>query len=171
MVIGTIQSCQIVKVNYGQALSLQYEANGSSISRTLLYFPGGIGATFQVYNQGVLDVLHLNPDGNVGIGTTDPKNKLSVNGIIWAKEVKVSLADAADWVFEDDYELRSLEEVESFVKSNKHLPDIPSADEFRENDLNVAEMDNMLLQKVEELTLYLIEQNKRIKDLEQRIAE
>ena len=59
-------------------LSLQYEANGSSISRTLLYFPGGIGATFQVYNQGALDVLHLNPDGNVGIGTTSPTYPLSV---------------------------------------------------------------------------------------------
>lgn len=103
------------------------------------------------------------PLGNIGIGTTDPKNTLSVNGTIWAKEIKVSLADAADWVFENDYELRPLEEVENFVKANKHLPDIPSAEEFRKNDLNVAEMDNRLLQKVEELTLYLIDQHKENK--------
>ncbi len=107
----------------------------------------------------------------VGIGTNDPKNKLSVNGTIWATEIKVSLTDGADWVFEDDYELRTLESVEQFIKQNKHLPEIPSAEEFRENDLNVAEMDNKLLQKIEELTLYLIEQNKQNQAQEARIKE
>ena len=100
--------------------------------------------------------------GNVGIGTTAPKNKLSVNGNIWAKEVKVSLTDAADWVFEDDYNLRSLTEVENYIKENKHLPEIPSAEEFRENDMKVSEMTNKLLQKIEELTLYTIAQEKQI---------
>lgn len=109
--------------------------------------------------------------GNVGIGTTDPKNKLSVNGHIWAKEVKVSLKDAADWVFEEDYKLRPLKEVESYIKENKHLPEIPSAEEFREHDLKVSEMTNKLLQKIEELTLYVIEQNKRSEAQEARIKE
>ena len=104
-------------------------------------------------------------NGNVGIGTNSAKNKLSVNGTIWAKEVKVSMSDAADWVFEDYYELRSLEEVETFVKSNKHLPDIPSADEFRENDMNLGEMNNLLLQKMEEITLYMIDMNKQVQQL------
>ena len=120
------------------------------------------------YNSTNSNTLWLNGEGNsflnggnVGIGTTDPKNKLSVNGTIWAKKVKVSLIDAADWVFEDDYDLRTLDEVEKYVKNNKHLPEIPSAEEFRQNGLNVAEMDNKLLQKIEELTLYLIEQNKQ----------
>jgi|GEM_PF-4619008 len=109
--------------------------------------------------------------GNVGIGTSTPKNKLSVNGTIWAKKVKVTLEDAADWVFEEDYELRSLEEVEEHITKYKHLPDMPSAEEFRENDLDVAEMDNRLLQKIEELTLYLIEQNKDIQLLKKENQE
>lgn len=110
--------------------------------------------------------LALNPfGGNVGIGTTDPKNKLSVNGTIWAKEVKVSLSDGADWVFEDDYELRSLEEVEEFVTENKHLPEIPSAENMRIYDLSLGEMNNKLLQKIEELTLYMIDLNKQVKEL------
>ncbi|MEN7547532.1 tail fiber protein [Rapidithrix thailandica] len=110
-------------------------------------------------------------EGKVGIGTDNPQNKLSVNGTIWAKEVKVSLADAADWVFEEDYYLRPLSEVESFIKENKHLPEMPSAEEFRKNDLNVAEMDNKLLQKVEELTLYIIEQNKKLEAQQKEIEE
>ncbi|MCZ8217573.1 MAG: hypothetical protein O9262_15115 [Cyclobacteriaceae bacterium] len=107
----------------------------------------------------------------VGIGTNDPKNKLSVNGTVWATEVKVSLTDGVDWVFEDDYDLRTLEEVEEFIKQNKHLPEIPSAEEFRKNDLNVAEMDNKLLQKIEELTLYMIDMNKRMGQLENENKE
>ncbi|WP_025743444.1 hypothetical protein [Aquimarina pacifica] len=102
--------------------------------------------------------------GAVGIGTNTPKNKLSVNGTIWAKEVKVSLTDAADWVFEEDYNLRPLEEVAVYIKENKHLPEIPSAEEFRQNDMKVSEMTNKLLQKIEELTLYTIEQETQLKE-------
>ena len=104
--------------------------------------------------------------GNIGIGTNrNPQNKLSVQGTIWAREVKVSLTDGADWVFEDDYNLRSLTEVETYIKENKHLPEIPSAEEFRNNDMKVSEMTNKLLQKIEELTLYTIAQEKEIQDL------
>ncbi|MEM1136155.1 MAG: hypothetical protein AAGI07_09970 [Bacteroidota bacterium] len=117
------------------------------------------------------EVMRISPlnGGTVGIGTDDPKNKLSVNGTIWAKKVKVTLTDAADWVFEEDYKLRSLEEVEAFITEHKHLPDIPSAEEFRQNDMDVAEMNNKLLQKVEELTLYLIDQNKNIQKQQEDI--
>ena len=112
-----------------------------------------------------------NGSRKVGIGTTTPQNELSVNGTIWAKEIRCSLTDGADWVFEDDYELLKLEEVEAFIKENKHLPEVPSAEEFRQNDLNVAEMDNKLLQKIEELTLYLIEQNKQNQSQQAEIEE
>jgi len=117
------------------------------------------------------DLMVIKGSGNVGIGTIDPQNKLSVDGTIWSTEVIVSLTDAADWVFEKDYNLKPLEEVEAFIKKNKHLPEIPSADDFRANDLKVSEMSNKLLQKIEELTLYIIDINKRIKFVEKENTE
>jgi len=123
-------------------------------------------------------LFYVRADGNVGIGTPTPQNKLSVNGHIWAKEIKVKLTDGADWVFEDNYYLRPLSEVAEFIAKNKHLPEIPSADDFRKNDLKVSEMTNKLLQKIEELTLYAIEQEKLLqlqeeknKSLEERLAK
>ena len=112
------------------------------------------------------------PNGNVGIGTTDPKSKLAVNGQIRATEVKI-LADISvpDYVFEPDYDLRSLEETEQYIDKNKHLPEIPSASEIGENGIDLGEMNMKLLQKVEELTLYLIDQNKELKEAKSEIRE
>ncbi|WP_461630277.1 hypothetical protein [Labilibaculum euxinus] len=84
---------------------------------------------------------------------------LDVVGTIHATEIKVQ-AQTADFVFEEDYQLKSLEEVEQFVKTNNHLPDIPSAKEMKEDGVGLAEMNKLLLQKVEELTLYIIEMKK-----------
>ncbi|GAB1415284.1 hypothetical protein MASR2M117_06900 [Paludibacter sp.] len=100
-------------------------------------------------------VIDIN--GRVGIGTTQPDEMLTVNGKIHAKEVIVSLNDPlADFVFKSDYRLRPLHELEQFVRTNSHLPGIHSANEVEENGLSMGEMQNLLLQKVEELTLYII---------------
>lgn len=114
--------------------------------------------------------LFLTNNGNVGIGTLTPSAdyKLSVNGSIRAKEVVVETG-WADFVFEEDYDLKSLEEVEQYIKENKHLAEIPSAKDIEENGVNVGEIESKLLQKVEELTLYLIEADKQIKSLETRL--
>ncbi|MEQ8359411.1 MAG: tail fiber protein [Cytophagales bacterium] len=97
--------------------------------------------------------------GNVGIGTTTPDSKLTVKGTIHTQEVKVDLngAVAPDYVFEKDYPLTSLEELKSYIDQNKHLPEIPSAKEMEEEGLNLKEMNLLLLKKVEELTLHLID--------------
>lgn len=109
--------------------------------------------------------------GNMGLGTAINSNyKLSVNGKIRAKEVVVE-ANWSDFVFEEDYNLKSLKEVEQFINENKHLPDVPSEKEIIENGVNIGEIQSTLLQKIEELTLYMIEQNKRIEKLEQENAE
>jgi hypothetical protein len=99
--------------------------------------------------------------GNVGIGTSSPDAKLSVKGQIHAQEVKVDLngAIAPDYVFEKDYVLPSLEQIQSYITANKHLPEVPSAKEMEEKGINVGEMNLLLLKKVEELTLYQIQLN------------
>jgi hypothetical protein len=106
-------------------------------------------------------------NGNVGIGTTNPTSKLTVAGNINSREVKVSVDAGADFVFEKDYNLPSLQEVEKFVNENKHLPEIASAKEMQKDGINLSEMNIKLLQKIEELTLYVIELNKRI-ELQQK---
>ena len=106
--------------------------------------------------------------GNVGIGTTTPGHKLDVNGVIRAKEIKVE-TDWSDFVFEDDYNLKSLDEVEAYINKNKHLPDIPSESEVKEKGINLGEINAKLLQKIEELTLYVIEQNKKGKAMQKEI--
>ncbi len=102
--------------------------------------------------------------GNVGIGTTETTDyKLSVAGNIRATEVLIEHKDKwHDYVFEDDYNLSSVKDLEKYIKKNKHLPDVPSAKEVMENGINLGKMNGILLKKVEELTLYMIEQQKMI---------
>jgi hypothetical protein len=107
---------------------------------------------------------------SVGIGTQNPGNyRLAVNGPVRAKEIVVETG-WADFVFEPDYKLRSLEEVEAYIHDHGHLPDIPSAGEVAANGVNVGEMHSKLLQKVEEMTLHMIDMDKRMKALEQENA-
>jgi hypothetical protein len=102
--------------------------------------------------------------GNVGIGTFDPTKKLSVNGTIRAKEIIVD-SGWADFVFEPDYKLISLEELDSYIKQNKHLPDLPTSSEVSQAGVALGEVISRLLQKVEELTLYTIQQQQEINHL------
>lgn len=114
--------------------------------------------------------IYYKGDGNVGIGTTNPDKKLTVAGTIHAEEVIVDASvPQPDYVFEDDYDLISLEEIEAFIKDNKHLPGIPSAVEVEDKGLNAGEMQAKLLEKVEELTLYAIELKKENKILEMKL--
>jgi len=101
-------------------------------------------------------------NGFLGIGTRSPTCKLEVAGTIKAEEILVE-AKTADFVFDENYKLRSLVETEKYIKANRHLPDIPSAEKFEKSGINLAEMNKLLLQKIEELTLYLVEQDKKLK--------
>lgn len=115
--------------------------------------------------------LTVTSNGNVGIGTTNPTQKLSVNGTIRAKEVIVETAGWSDYVFEDNYNLAPLSEVEQHIKANKHLPGIPSADDVAAQGIDVGEMQAKLLAKIEELTLHVIRQEKEIEALKRENAE
>ncbi|MBW1294866.1 hypothetical protein [Aquimarina litoralis] len=109
----------------------------------------------------VLDPNRHGTTGNVGIGTYTPDAKLAVNGNIHTKEVKVDLVGWPDYVFEEDYHLPTLQEVEQHITEKGHLENIPSAAEVAENGVQLGEMNKKLLEKIEQLTLYMIEQNKK----------
>lgn len=113
--------------------------------------------------------LIVTADGKVGIGKADPTDELEVNGRIHAKSVKVDLDGWADFVFMPDYNLPSLQQIEAYINKNGHLQDIPSEEEALANGINLGEMNTLLLQKVEELTLHLIEKDKEITALEARL--
>ena len=149
--------------------------------RTNLYFAANTNGSWDWSKY-----IYFRNDGtgifkNLGIGTDNPDQKLTVKGKIHAEEVIVDLQVPADYVFEKyysgnstlnpNYKMPTLAEVEQFTKENNHLPNIPSAKEIQEKGLQVGEMTNLLLQKIEELTLYVIEQQKRIEVLESKLTE
>lgn len=154
---------------------------GMSISRNTANLPivshsGYFGINY--YTTGN-ERMRITEGGNVGIGSINPDEKLTVKGKIHAEEVRVDLSVPADYVFEkyytgtstlkSDYVMPSLAEVEKYTKENNHLPNVPSAQEIKDNGLELGEMSNILLQKIEELTLYIIEQNKKIEVLEAKL--
>jgi hypothetical protein len=126
----------------------------------------------QTWN-GTSDVsrFFIRTDGNIGIGTSEPGFKLDVCGTIRAKEVKVDLTGncVPDFVFKTDYKLMDLKTLESFVTTNLHLPEIASEKEMVENGVNMKEMQMKLLLKIEELTLYTIDQNKKLEAQNKKI--
>lgn len=103
-------------------------------------------------------------NGHVGIGTLDATHRLNVKGTIRAEEIIVETG-WADFVFKKDYQLPTLEEVKKHIEENKHLPGIPSEKEIKENGIGLSEITTKMMQKIEELTLYVIQQNKEIEDL------
>ena len=122
-------------------------------------------------------------NGKVGIGTKTPDELLTVKGKIHTQEVLVDLngAVAPDYVFElyftgasevkPDYKMLSLQELSAYIEAYHHLPEVPSATELEANGLQLKEMNLVLLQKIEELTLYTLEQQKEIETLKEKVSK
>jgi hypothetical protein len=112
-------------------------------------------------------------DGKVSIGTpvANGASALTVNGKILATEVEVVSNITSDYVFEAEYELMPLTELELFLRNNKHLPGIPSAAEFSQTGQNLGKMDDLLLRKIEELTLYILRQQTEIEQLKKALEK
>jgi hypothetical protein len=135
------------------------------------YFNFGTGK-YEI-RGGVSDILFLNSGGiGVGLGTMAIPTgaKLAVGGKVVCKEIEVTLTGLPDFVFNSDYKLMSLYDVENFINTNKHLPNVPSEKEVIENGLNLGDMNATLLQKVEELTLYMINLQKENDALKARVS-
>ena len=152
------------QIRFHNATNLQHVIGSNLTNNRLFIFPGiGGGGSKVVELAGKLKI------GNEEIPSDA---HLSVDGKIYCEEVKVQLSENwADYVFADNYKLQSLEEVESYIKENKHLPNVPSAEEVEEKGLNVSEMLKKQMEKIEELTLYVIEQNKKLEEQAQKLDE
>lgn len=151
------------------SINLYYDSTNDksviySFQPTVAWKPLLFGASsFSFVSYGTNQGLFQASNGNVGIGTTTPDTKLAVNGTIHSKEVKVDLLGWPDYVFKPTYQLPKLSEVKSYIDQNQHLPDMPSEAEVKKDGINLGEMVKLQTKKIEELTLYLIEQNKEIK--------
>ncbi|TCI91492.1 hypothetical protein [Tenacibaculum sp. M341] len=137
----------------------------------------GGGMFFRVHNDNLthkyIDVMMLGENGNVGIGVKSNNNyKLAIAGKMISEEVTVKLRSSwPDYVFTNDHKLPTLQEVEQHIKEKGHLANIPSAKEVEENGVKIGEMNKKLLEKVEELTLYTIQQEKDLKNQEERLKK
>jgi len=149
-----------------------YGYSGMRSSWGKLYFYTKYGNTTQ--GEVITDNPRMIIDhyGKVGIGTVSPDAKLTVKGNIHAEEVKVDLSvPGPDYVFKEGYDLKSLAEVKKYIEEKGHLPNIPSAQEMEENGIQLGEMNMKLLEKIEELTLYTLQQEHRLKEMEELQAE
>lgn len=131
------------------------------------------GFAFYSFNNASQEkqLLRILGNGNIGIGINFPTDKLSVNGNIRAKEIKVEATNWPDYVFEAGYQVGTLEALESYIRTNKHLPGIPNAKEAESNGVDLGDLVKKLLKNQEELTLHVVAQEKKIKALEKQLIE
>ncbi|NQD71521.1 hypothetical protein HP439_12380 [Sphingobacterium shayense] len=152
----------IVSDNYGWNVAKAFSG----------FLPNGGGtvrAAARVGKFSIDDYLTVAYNGNVGIGTMMPTTKLAVNGTIRAEEIKVEAGPWPDYVFKENYPLLSLEEIATYIQTYGHLPGVPNAQAVAVNGVSLGEMNRVLLQKIEEMTLLLIEKDKAMKMQDKRI--
>ena len=126
---------------------------------------------FTIEQNSGANAIYIKAGGNIGIGTTNPGSKLAVNGKIDCKEVEIYLDGWSDFVFDEAYQLKPLDELESFIKDNKHLPGVPTEEEVIQNGISIGQMNATLLEKVEELTLYVIDLKKENEEMKKQIGK
>ena len=154
-------------------IGLNYGSN-SNLSSTIRFHRGNAaddGFMSFSTNQNT-ERMRIDKYGSISMGTTTPSTGylLTVNGKVICTELRVQATPFPDYVFDETYELKPLDEVEAYIKEHKHLPNMPKATEVEANAMNVGEIELKLVEKVEELTLHLIQQQKEIKELKEQLA-
>ncbi|MFT3901668.1 MAG: hypothetical protein QM727_00720 [Niabella sp.] len=175
-------SLPLVVNTYPAGNSIQFKNNGTNVgiigSDASIF--GSNDASFGVYAYGNNNLefstnntrrMTITGIGNIGIGTTTPNEKFEVNGKIRSREVKVEVANWPDYVFDSSYNLPSLQQLGAFVRANKHLPAMPSAKEVQKDGIDLGSNQAILLRKIEELTLHLIDMDTTIKELKKENQE
>ncbi|OFX42478.1 MAG: hypothetical protein A2046_09020 [Bacteroidetes bacterium GWA2_30_7] len=180
--IGTTSPTSNLQVQNAENTDIRVKSTGSNKTALLWAANNNFGLAFGIGtdNKGHIYYNETSPqesmtflnNGNVGIGTPTPDEKLQVKGNIKACKVIVANPGGGwcDYVFDDKYKLPSLFDVEQYVKQHKHLPDVPSEKEVTENGIDVGQMNTILLKKIEELTLYSIEQQKQLEKQQLQIS-
>ncbi len=147
--VGTSSPSTLFEINNGTLKLSGYIGNDEENARFVIH-------TDNATNYNFMELRNIN-----GV-----QFKVTGTGIVYAKEIKVMTnIPTPDYVFEKDYNLMTISELEKFIFQNKHLPNVPSAKEVEETGMNLASLSNVLLEKVEELTLYTIQQQKLIEEL------
>lgn len=158
-------------LNINTTSTRAFEINNTSTGKTVLMV--------QANGQTILNTNGINTSNDVFVITNDPANinttntnfKIKASGEVYARYMKVSVNNFPDYVFGKDYVLPSLKEVEAYYKANKHLSGIPSAAEVEKEGMDVAEMNKLLVKKIEELTIYVVEQNKKQEEQQTALNE
>lgn len=148
------------------------DENSNSTSKRGIYVDNGANTSWELLTlQNTAGVqLTVKGNGNVGIGTRNHKDyKLAVEGTIGGRRVKVTQESWADFVFHRNYQLPALSEVEDYIRENQHLSGIPTEKQVKEEGIDLGEMNKLLLQKIEEQMLYIIQLNKQVQELSARI--
>lgn len=153
-----------LEIDYaGSAMSGSLLTNGPQQESASISTPGSYPLAFGTNNTARMTITAA---GLIGIGTHSPDQALTVNGTVHCKEALVNTSiPLPDYVFEESYDLPSIDQVKAYIKQNKRLPEMPSADEVEANGMKVGEMNTLLLKKIEELTLYVIEMKEEIETL------
>lgn len=182
---GNLTAVGIV-INNGATPSIYTGTGTAELNRFLLLLnSSGTSSTSGLKAGGILVADapgYANPGKNdlivkgkvaIGTATTTFTNNytLGVNGKIGARDLQIEATSWSDYVFAEEYRLPPLQEVERYVREHKHLADVPSEQEVKEKGYSVGDMDVVLLKKVEELTLYIIEQQKQIDALKKKLEE